>query len=726
MFGGLQVCFPCLKRIVTLEGTQLLTNSSSRWNIRVELDRRVYRQLHDIDTLKMIQIRLQGGPSLYETPPPLPIDPETSNGGFLVPAPTYQLEPAPPQPPPPLFTGAPPGFSNFTIPPSQGFYLVPPANMGPPPPLPPPKLVASRHRPARRTGFSKEPPTLSGFKNLRMLSVLDMDDLDIVTELKACVRKSASTLTRVQLSFSDHLGSQARKPASITDHEDAESVDAYEIGSDGDLTPVSDPISHPAKAHRAQEEKSAQDGVLGRIFNVEPYLIKGPAFKQARKTEETPAAGASASAAPEQEFINSVKQATDMMREHLSDEDEYLTAQHKALKLIESAAKKYAESGAALPGPPSPNSKASKGSTTSGAGPPVPKASEASRDKTGEPGVPITLTSKSRGKQKESKPEDIDIEAPFEQLDLDTVDAMGTRGPSNGISTPATQASPSRPASRPPPMHALSDIEKAVENLQAQKQNFKTLAAKLQNLDEQAGELNKEVKGLLGSRDFMKKRRRLECERQELSAEILAIQKEMSRVEVEIADSERQLPAGEKQQTPQQYMHEYLRSTRGLALEALDIYLIPVKASVISKAIDIHVLKELTLLNVGPQAALWTYFQRANTESPLSLRSIFTDNVTVAFLNFVNSMDEMHNLYMLERGKKYRPESFAPKTNTTITQIRRLVLKKHMSTLRRLMIKNESGTAWDLDDKTVQLICRRGEDLRELACSMPIRSTLVS
>lgn len=546
-----------------------------------------------------------------------------------------------------------------------------------------------------------------------------MDNLDIVTELKACVRNSASTLTKLELSFSDYLGSQARKPSPDADSEDSEADEEYEVGPDGSMTPYHDPAGGSARAHRAQEERKSQESVLGRIFDVEPYLIKRPAFKQARKQErETIVAPTSD---PGQEFITSIKQASETMWKNLHGTNELSVEQQEALDLIESAAKKYVSSGQTLP--EERDNEAGEGSSTStsttkpqpdlapGTGLVKPSGSDGYGN----------LTYKSKGKQKESSPDDIDIEAPLEQLTLESGDSSGAKSPSNGAQTPATPVSSSRPSSRPPPRRALSDVEKAVKNLQAQKRNFKTLAVKLRNLDERACELNREIQGLLSSDDFSELHRRLEAEKRDLSREILEIQRQMDMVEVEIADAEQQIPSPDKRKDSQQSMNEYLRSTRGIALERLSIYLVPVKASVLSKAIDIRMLKRITLLNVGPQTAIWTHFQRANKESPLPLRSIFTDNVTVAFLNFVNSLDEVHDLLMLQRDNKYKPESFAPKTNTVISQIRRLVLKKHMRSLRRLMIKNQADTSWDLDEKSIQLICGRGQALQELACSMNIR-----
>ncbi len=38
------------------------------------------------------------------------------------------------------------------------------------------------------------------------------------------------------------------------------------------------------------------------------------------------------------------------------------------------------------------------------------------------------------------------------------------------------------------------------------------------------------------------------------------------------------------------------------------------------------------------------------------------------------------------------------------------------------MIKNVTDSSWDADEKTVMLICKRGKQLQELACSMGIRA----
>ena len=169
-------------------------------------------------------------------------------------------------------------------------------------------------------------------------------------------------------------------------------------------------------------------------------------------------------------------------------------------------------------------------------------------------------------------------------------------------------------------------------------------------------------------------------------------------------------------------MSDYVRNTRGLTLTSLAIYLIPIKASILSRAIDLTVLQNITLLNVGPQIPFWNLLARENKISSLPLRKIHTDNVTWPFLAFVSQLDTLTELYLLERTQKARVESTAAKTTVTMEQIRRVILKKHVSTLKILMIRNDAGAEWDLNVKSAMLLCQRAKALEELAVSFGIRT----
>lgn len=564
------------------------------------------------------------------------------------------------------------------------------------------------------------------------MSVLDIDSLDIITELKSCVRNSASTLTKLQLSFSDYLGSQARKPPPDIDPDDSDPDDEFQVA----VPPVSafhDDVSGPARAFRAQEERKSQEAVLGRILDVEPYLIKKPTPKPSKPKESGSAADTCPN--PGREFISSLMEWSRKLVEEVNGSDSVPPAHQDLLDLVEEAARKYVDSEDWKARKRNAKKAADQNSSAST----QPKSEEGSQrtDETPDSSSFTTATPKTKDSEKDARPEDINIEEPLEQLTLDPQESVTSKTPPNETATaPAAAISVESPSSGTPAHRTrgsgMTGVEKAVSNLEAQRTNFKTLAEKLINFEAQANDLSKEIQGLRASDGAAALERLAEAEKQMqgFSRNISDIQREMSVVEAEIDDAEKQIPSSHNPESTeaarQRRMTDYLRSTRGLALETLGIYLIPVKASVLHKAIDIRTLRRITLLNVGPQGAIWSLFHKENKESPLALRKIFTDNVSMVFLNFVSSLDEVHDLFMLERDNKYKPESFAPKTTVGIDHIRRLVLKKHMHTLRRLMVKNQRDNTWDFDEKTFTVVCGRGQQLQELACSTSIKSMVTN
>jgi len=180
------------------------------------------------------------------------------------------------------------------------------------------------------------------------------------------------------------------------------------------------------------------------------------------------------------------------------------------------------------------------------------------------------------------------------------------------------------------------------------------------------------------------------------------------------------------QLSPHQAMQDYVRSVHGLPLENFTLYLIPIKPSVLSRAIDLTMLKSITLLNVGPQGGFWSVMAKKHVETPLQLRCIQTDNVTPSFLSCVNSLSSLTELYILERSSKSKVESLAPNTVVGIEDIRQQALTKHIRTLKKLMIKNENenGHTWDLNGKTTRLITTKGHNLTELAISLDSRNSV--
>ncbi|KAM5348332.1 hypothetical protein ACJ41O_008156 [Fusarium nematophilum] len=700
-----------------------------RWNIRVELSRPVYRELHKIKTLTKFHIRMQAGETYYITPPPLPLTLDD-----LPPVPTHWAD-IPPPPPPPVFSA--PLTGNVTS--------VPVLSASPPSLLP-----ISKQPPKSKTGkrglTAQEPPTLSGFKKLKSLSVLDIDNLDLVTELKTCVRNSSSTLTELHLSLSESLASQARRPPPDSDPDDSDVDDEFQVVPASQSTSFD--ATGPAKTFRSQEERKLQEAILGRIFDVEPFITKKAPLHQSPRDaacsqeDNQEADDNGTSEDPREEFVSSIRSVSSRLMSHINGSRDFSTAQQDILDVIEKAARKYVDS-CDLP------SQGLDGPSGSGSG--TPKEDEGQQSDKGDRSNSESKTTRSladRTKGKSSSddvsPDDIEIEHldTVEDLDEELDDQQAkesdtkqpdTKQPDTKQPEPQTTTAPSETlasgsSSAAPAMTLMSGLGRVYANLEAQRANYETFLSNLLRCRDDTDALVQKIKALRaeGSGVDLGQVKDAEDQLKELGQCVMDIRREIKMTEAEIQDVENQLPGkpqDDNTEASRRSMDEYIRDTRGIALETLGIYLVPVKASVLSRAIDLRCLKSLTLLNVGNQGPIWTLLSKENKVRPLALRSVFTDNVSTAFLNCMSQLDELHDLFMLERSHKYKPESFATRTTVTIDQIRRLVLKRHISTLKRLMIKDESNSSgWDANQKAMILICNRGVQLEELALSMNIHA----
>ncbi|PWY88758.1 hypothetical protein BO94DRAFT_623831 [Aspergillus sclerotioniger CBS 115572] len=161
-------------------------------------------------------------------------------------------------------------------------------------------------------------------------------------------------------------------------------------------------------------------------------------------------------------------------------------------------------------------------------------------------------------------------------------------------------------------------------------------------------------------------------------------------------------------------LEQYVRQTHGISLESLSIHLIPVTATVISRAVDMFSLKHLSLLNVGPQGPLWILLKRFNQMRPLQLTSIHTDNVTPAFCTFIVSLDKVTELFLFERSSQAKVESLAAKTTVDFVTLRRGILTRHLRHLERFVIRNDEDSGWVADARTIRLISQLGRNLIEL------------
>jgi hypothetical protein len=742
-------CGKFLNTLLCLTLKKAKSLETFRWNIRVELSRPVYQTLHRIASLKKLHVRMQAGESYYRPPPPLPASSEPSVGG--PPAHWTEIPPLPPTPVPAVM----PLHIFGTSPPNPTSVL---------PALASPAKSLPRSKTSRKTPLTREPPTLSGFKNLKSLCILDIDDLDIVTELKACVENSSSTLTELQLSFSDTLASQARKPPPDSDPDDSDLDDEFHIAPSSH-TPPNDG-SGPIKAFRAQEERQVQEAVLGKILGVNDLSRRishqGPEAKIKDLPEDKKEADDSVDRDPREDFISSIRSVSAQLLDKLNGSSDLNASQQEILDIIEQAARKYVNSGDSPAQQSNDVDAFGEAANTQGTGgatltfrPSITSHDAPSGDRGAESSSPQIIktqdntdsakdtvthaecssasnTLKGKGIARDTmSPDDIDMEH------IDTVD---------GAFEDSEDQKPenSYPAGRPAGRTALDSAEtslfgnsarsavrelsdeKTVLDLARRKMRYEGLSAdynKLQNRIDQLRASVDELKLDGASAD---------------KGPITHVQKELLKVIDVFGDVEKKLSvlrveieAMEQQVTPQskeasavlvrRCMNDYVRHTRGFSLESLSIHLIPVKASVLSRAVNLRSLRSLTLLNVGNQTPIWTLLSRENKTFPLPLRNVFTDNASPAFLTCMSQLEELHELFMLERSPKHTPESFAQPAKTTIEQIRRQVLSKHMPTLKRLMIKDDSpNSSWDANMKTVAHICKRGSQLEELGLSMDI------
>ena len=168
-------------------------------------------------------------------------------------------------------------------------------------------------------------------------------------------------------------------------------------------------------------------------------------------------------------------------------------------------------------------------------------------------------------------------------------------------------------------------------------------------------------------------------------------------------------------------MQDYVRVAHGLQLEGIHLHYIPLKASIIGRALDLTVLRRITLLDVGPQDTFWALLVRlTDVNNKITFERIHTDHASKAFIKFLATFEGLEELFMHERNAKNSDTD--PHLLADISGLRKLALNTHISTLRRIMIRNERDDSWDVDTKTLQFLALKGKKLTELACSMKMQT----
>lgn len=175
--------------------------------------------------------------------------------------------------------------------------------------------------------------------------------------------------------------------------------------------------------------------------------------------------------------------------------------------------------------------------------------------------------------------------------------------------------------------------------------------------------------------------------------------------------------------SPDEDLREYIRAAHGLQLEELSLDKVPLKASILARGIDLNVLKRLTLLSVGPQEPFWLMLTKLQDQpTHISFKSIHTDHVSGPFLQYLRTFEGLEELFLLQRSSKNDPDNNTLRVGINITSIRKFALRRHIQTLKRLMIKNENDESWDMDAKSIRFLSVQGAGLIELAISLNLKN----
>ncbi len=608
------------------------------------MSRPLYKALHNIDTLTNVSIRYQVGPSKYEPIRELPIKIASTDE------------------------------------------------------------ASSRIQSAPSTQSS--PSTVSGFKKLKSLSVLDIESLDVIQEIRTCIQNCAGTLNELRISISSDFAHKSPRSllGSLDSDSDSDVNDPF-----GLIFPASTQ-STVIKPQGRREREDSQESVLAKILDVEKPraeddLASDPTYRELLAAIDNEYDGDSSKEANRPDWEANFSNILRTLIATLSSlgETNYADVEEKRQKVLASLdavlgrydgrkpgnarSDRDSPAEAVAPGSSKPTSGSSDvdikldDSPTLG---PLPSLPEASSFLGTTPSAPKKPKAR-RGRDVD--PEDIDVEAPEEtqllldpqgdpsdsELDVDGLDESDTDVPTpkavpaenqsifagpdtvNGFAETAAQSDSTG-------ADAMDNSSKLAEVLGMQLKLLGAMQDSLRNSARAATVEPKNSKKTSGAKDA-KALEMAPTSSEELlpsmKVDVAALKKSLSSLQSEVQKWQARIASSASSprvgaapadtstmEAERRRVTDYARSTRGLALQSLALKNIVVKPSVLSKAIDLRLLESLTLLRVGPQAPIWTWLARENKAQPLALRSISTDNVCDAFLKCASQLQELHCLYL--------------------------------------------------------------------------------
>ena len=576
-----------------------------------------------------------------------------------------------------------------------------------------------------------------------------MDSLDYVSEINRCIVRSWTTLHTLRLSFSEVLSMKSKKPQpEVHSDDDSDPDDDFtqlvppQPGAPPPAAPLPGSNDAPTKAIKAQEEMKKQEAVLAQILGVDLAAVPTPPSPEVivalPVAESTPGSAKRSPEDPRRAFARNLAPLGQLLLKIIKDQDDEIEMGKAALNIITKASQAYIDSIEHEEKAPSPAAEPGRGPNTSSTAtldPPYngsQKASEGTtkpaEDDTSERGLFDEAEKKEKPQDNldpgVANPDDIDVdepeapEVPDPIPEVETATSEDQDQDANEVTEEGgAKESENVPVPEEKAAEAIDETDTPLDGPKTTESDFyKYYLIKREHL-------HTAIESILKERDDIKtndatdlaRKRTLRKAADAYMNDLIDLQFEFKN---KLGDNERYPnPDGGAEQ-----MNEYVRQTRGLNLETLAIYLIPIKAAVLMRAINIHALRSITLLEVGHQNLFWASAAKQNSVSPLPLRKIYTDNVTLHFLAFVHQLECVEELLMVEKKPHSLVESSTPKTNVTIDQIRRTALKRHVKTLKVLMIQNDDTSDWDLNTESAILLCQRAKKLEELAVSFGIQT----
>ncbi|KAL1998910.1 hypothetical protein VTN02DRAFT_5396 [Thermoascus thermophilus] len=744
--------------LVTLRKVNAL--ETFRWNVRVEISQTVFAALSKISTLHTLHVRLQAGLSLHSAsatvlstsipPPPAPVSipsvPHSTH--FHHHHHHHHLHhPHSAHPAHPLISH--PNLSSIYP------YMAPKAS------------TSTDVKLTKRLNVDKATHQLqnfSQFSGLKSLAVLDIDSLEYIPDIAQCISSSSSSLKSLKLSFSDSLALKARKKAVVATS-DTESVQEDDDFDDlGGLAPPPPPaiVNAPnafgdSSASTSNEadvraERAAQEKALAQLFGLRKESASQRflehAFEEAIAAADREARERAKTFLEQDEdklFVQNLRKVTQGISSLKS------TKHSKALEKIEKAATKYLDRKQDVQQKKKTSNGKIASMNSSVFGQSGPSKSDATEDLiTGiklsnimsdskmpfftmvtQGGQPELLGTDSKHHPFTTYMQQAPVFAPSPvPLSMKAAKPTST-SKGNGGAVVTSASSPSKVNEGVVSEGSGSAAQTTGVNYKGTGRKSDDELSDLIDLEHPDNDYDAgEDQEFIGDADSS-----ADNESQGSNSGVPLFQDGADGGTERVKTPNLDPPKGKKAvrdppglvenskqdrkaRSGEEVVKDYLRQNHGISLESLSIHLIPVRASVLCRAIDVCSLKHISLLNVGPQRSFWAMLTKIQKTSSLKLTSIHTDNVTLSFLEFLNGLDELTELFMFERSSRSKVESFAAKTSVTIEDIRKQVLKKHCGHLTRLVIRNNEGPNWALNRRSVLLITKFGSKLVELAVGL--------